>query len=81
MPQQLPGGTYLTVTEAVRHMGCTDGWVRMLIRTGKLEAIRFGQRAWLIPQKAADEAKKALSSRSVGKRDAKKPVAKRRKQA
>lgn len=73
MPQQIGPVTYLTVEEAVQAMGCTDGWVRMLCREGKLKgAIRFGQRAWLIPESAAKDAKSGLSSRSSGQR-AKKP--------
>lgn len=69
MPQQIGPVTYLTVEETVKAMGCTDGWVRMLCREGKLKgAIRFGQRAWLIPEAAAKAAKADLSSRSVGSR-------------
>lgn len=69
MPQQIGAVTYLSVEEAVREMGCTDGWVRLLCREGKLKgAIRFGQRAWLIPEAAAKSAKAGLSSRSAGKR-------------
>ena len=79
MPQQLPGGTYLTVTEAVRHMGCTDGWVRMLILQGRLDATRVGNRTLLIPQAAAQRAKDALTTRSLGKKDqAKRPAAQRK---
>lgn len=74
MPQQIGPVTYLTVEEAVQAMGCTDGWVRMLCREGKLKgAVRFGQRAWLIPEAAAKAAKADLSSRSSGQR-AKKPA-------
>lgn len=69
MPQQIGQVTYLTVEEAVRAMGCTDGWVRLLCREGKLDgAIRFGQRAWLIPEASAKAAKADLSSRSSGQR-------------
>lgn len=74
MPQQIGAVTYLSVEEAVKEMGCTDGWVRLLCREGKLKgAIRFGQRAWLIPEAAAKSAKAGLSSRSSGQR-AKKPA-------
>jgi hypothetical protein len=50
-------------------MGCTDAWIRMLCRDGKLEgAIRHGQRSWLIPQAAAKAARQNLTSRSLGKK-------------
>jgi excisionase family DNA binding protein len=80
-PQKLDGGEYLTVTEAVELMGCTDGWVRILLREGKLPgARRIGQRVWLIPTSAAKEARDALTTRSVGKKHlAKRPAAKRKK--
>ncbi len=68
-PQKLDGGEYLTVTEAVELMGCTDGWVRILLREGKLPgARRIGQRVWLIPTSAAKQARDALTTRSVGKK-------------
>lgn len=61
-------GTYLTVVEAAEHMGCTEGWVRMLILQGKLAAKKHGQRVWMIPQEAADAAREHLSTRSNGKK-------------
>jgi len=67
-PQKIEGRTYLTVLQAVEHMGCSDGWVRKLIRSGKLPATKFGRRVYMIALDAADEAKAELSTRSVGKR-------------
>jgi len=82
-PQKIDGGEYLTVSEAVEVMGCTDGWVRILLREGKLPgARRIGQRVWLIPTSAAKQARDALTTRSVGKKHlAKRPAAKRKKAA
>jgi len=81
-PQKIEGGEYLTVREAVGLMGCTEGWVRMLLGTGKLLGRRFGERVWLIPVEAAREARDNLSTRSVGKNHlAKRPVSKRKKSA
>jgi excisionase family DNA binding protein len=69
MPTQIGKTIYLTVKEAVVLMGCTDAWIRMLCRDGKLEgAIRHGQRSWLIPQAAAKAARQNLTSRSLGKK-------------
>ncbi len=79
MVQKLEDGEYLTVSEAVDFMGCTDGWVRMLLREGKLRGRRLGKRVWLIPVSAATEARNSLTTRSKGKRAAaKRPAAKRR---
>lgn len=81
-PQKIEGGEYLTVREAVEFMGCTEGWVRMLLGTGKLAGKRFGQRAWMIPVEAAREARDNLTSRSVARKHlAKRPAAKRKKLA
>lgn len=81
MPQKLGDGEYLTVAEAVDFMGCSDGWVRALLRDDRLPgAQRIGQRVWLIPTAAAKEARDNLSTRSVGKKHlAKRPAAKRKK--
>jgi excisionase family DNA binding protein len=81
-PQKIEGGEYLTVKEAVDLMGCTEGWVRMLLGTGRLQGRRFGERVWLIPIEAAREARDNLSTRSAGKSHlAKRPAAKRKKSA
>ena len=81
MPQQIDGGEYLTVAEAVEVMGCSEGWVRTLLGEGKLVgARRIGQRVWLIPAAAAREARDGLTTRSVGKKHlAKRPVSQRKK--
>ena len=73
-------GRYLTVAEAVEHMGCSEAWVRTLLGAGKLKgAKRIGQRVWLIPEPAATEARDALTTRAKGKRHlAKRPAAKRK---
>lgn len=67
---------WLTVAEAVELMGCTDGWVRMLLRTGQLEGQKFGPRAWMVSRASALEQKTVLSKRSVGQRQAAKPAKK-----
>lgn len=81
-PQKIEGGEYLTVREAVDVMGCTEGWIRMLLGTGKLPGRRFGERVWLIPVEAAREARDNLSTRANAKKHlAKRPVSKRKKTA
>jgi Rne/Rng family ribonuclease len=66
MPQRIDGGEYLTVAEAVGVMGCTEGWVRMLLGTGRLAGKRFGARAWMIPLEAAREVVRQLRLRDLG---------------
>ena len=65
MPVVINNTTYLHVNEAVDEIGCTDGWVRMMCREGRLPgAVKAGQRAWLIQVQAAKAAKLELSSRA-----------------
>jgi excisionase family DNA binding protein len=79
LAQQFQGGAYLTVTEAADFMGCSVGWVRMLILQKKLDATRVGNRTLLIPQSAAQRAKDGLTTRSLGKQgEAKRPAAGRK---
>ena len=79
MAHKIDGSEYLTVAETVEFMGCTDGWVRMLLRSGKLRGKRLGERLWMISLESAREARDSLTTRSLGKRAAaKRPAAKRR---
>lgn len=80
MAEDLPQGKYLTVADAVEHMGCSEAWVRTLLGAGKLRgAKRFGKRVWLIPEASATEARDALTTRAKSKRHlAKRPLAKRK---
>lgn len=80
---QIEPGRYFTVAEAVEHMGCSEAWVRTLLGAGKLKgAKRIGQRVWLIPEAAANEARDSLTTRAKSKRHlAKRPAAKRKKKA
>lgn len=76
---EIQGGSYLTVSEAVSHIGCTDGWVRHLIRAGRLEVLRLSDRVQLIPLEAAERARDTLTTRSKAKRHlAKRPAAARK---
>jgi hypothetical protein len=65
MPVTINQTTYLHVNEAVVAMGCTDGWVRMMCREGRLPgAIKAAERAWLIPVESARAAKLELTNRA-----------------
>lgn len=39
---------FLTPTQAAIVIGCTDGRVRQLLRTGRLAGKKIGSRLWLI---------------------------------
>lgn len=65
MPQKIGNVTYLNVLEAVDAIGCTDGWVRSMCRKGRVPgAVKFGQRAWMIPVDATPALQRELSSRA-----------------
>ncbi|NBW15731.1 MAG: hypothetical protein EBR82_47865 [Caulobacteraceae bacterium] len=80
MAYNIDGVDYLTIPEAVEYMGCTDGWVRMLCREGKLESRLLGKRLRLVAKRSATHVRDTLSTRAVGKKHlAKRPAAKRKK--
>jgi len=80
MAHMIDGVEYLTIAEAVDYMGCTDGWVRMLLRNKKLRGKQIGQRLWLVTRESAAEVRDNLTTRAKGKRHlAQRPAAARRK--
>lgn len=80
MAHMIDGVEYLTIAEAVDYMGCTDGWVRMLLRNKKLRGKQIGQRLWLVTRESAAEVRDSLTTRAKGKKHlAKRPAAARRK--
>lgn len=80
MAHNIDGVEYLTIAEAVTYMGCTDGWVRMLLRRKKLRGKQIGQRLWLVTRESAAEVRDSLTTRAKGKKHlAQRPAAARRK--
>ena len=80
MAHNIDGVEYLTIAEAVTYMGCTDGWVRMLLRNKKLRGKQIGQRLWLVTRESAAEVRDSLTTRATGKKHlAQRPAAARRK--
>jgi len=80
MSHNIDGIEYLTIAEAVDYMGCTDGWVRILLRTKKLRGKQIGQRLWLVTRESASEMRDNLTTRAKGKKHlAKRPAASRQK--
>jgi hypothetical protein len=82
MAYNIDGVDYLTVSEAVDFIGCTDGWVRILCREGKLESRMMGKRLRLVAKRSAAHVRDNLTTRATGKKHlAKRPAAKRKKAA
>jgi excisionase family DNA binding protein len=82
MAYNIDGVDYLTVSEAVEFIGCTDGWVRILCREGKLESRMMGKRLRLVAKRSAAHVRDTLTTRATGKKHlAKRPAAKRKKAA
>jgi excisionase family DNA binding protein len=80
MAYNIDGVDYLTISEAVEYMGCTDGWVRALCRDGRLQSRMLGKRLRLVEKRSAAKVRDSLTTRSVGKAHlAKRPAAKRKK--
>jgi excisionase family DNA binding protein len=40
---------YFTVTQAAQYIGCTESYIRQLLRTATIRGEKVGERAWLIP--------------------------------
>jgi hypothetical protein len=88
MAHNIDGQAYLTIAEAVEFMGCTDGWIRQLLRKEEevagsgLRGKRLGARLWLINLESARQQRDALTTRANAKKHlAKRPAAKRKKAA
>lgn len=81
MAHNIDGVEYLTIAEAVTYMGCTDGWIRYLLReTDKLERRKIGQRLWLVSKASATRVRDELTTRAKGKKHlAQRPAALRKK--
>lgn len=79
-----PDKEWITVAEAVKLCGCTEGYIRRLLiaEDPRLTGWKAGQRAWLVKRVDALALRDSLSTRSVGRRGerpAAKPPRKKRK--
>jgi excisionase family DNA binding protein len=54
---EVPSPKLLTVTEAARLAGLTDGRVRQLLRAGAIKGIKASPVLWLIPAEEAEKLK------------------------
>ena len=64
-----PDNKWVSVAEACEIAGCTEGWIRYLLREGKLAGIQFNGWTWMIERKGAVALRCTLSARSIGNRE------------
>lgn len=65
-----PDKEWITVAEAVKLCGCTEGYIRRLLvaEDSRLTGWKAGERAWLVKRADVVALKANLSTRSVGRR-------------
>lgn len=59
-----PDGKWVSVSEACDLAGCTDGWIRHLLREGKLGGFQLNEWTWMVDRAEAAALRRRLSSRS-----------------
>lgn len=59
-----PDREWITVAEAVKLAGCTEGYIRRLLIAGRLEGWKAGERAWLVSRHEAVKLRDSLTTRS-----------------
>lgn len=74
-----PDNKWVSVSEACELAGCTDGWIRHLLREGKLDGFQVNDWTWMVSRAQAVALRGSLSSRSNAAKDKpSKPSQKRR---
>lgn len=77
-----PDNKWVSVSEACELAGCTDGWIRHLLREGKLGGFQVNEWTWMVDRAEAVALRKNLSSRSNAAKDKpSKPATKRRRKS
>ena len=77
-----PDNKWVSVSEACKLAGCTDGWIRHLLREGKLGGFQVNEWTWMVDRAEAVALRKNLSSRSNAAKDKpSKPATKRRRKS
>jgi len=66
-----PDREWITIAEAVKLAGCTEGYIRRLLRDGdrRLRSWRAGERAWLVSRADVLALRETLSGRATVNRD------------
>lgn len=74
-----PDNKLVSVSEACDIAGCTDGWIRHLLREGRLGGFQVNGWTWMVNRCDAVALRESLSSRSNAAKQAKpsKPSPKR----
>lgn len=69
-----PDAEWITIAEAVKIAGCTEGYIRRLLgeEDGRLTGWKAGERAWLVKRADILALKAGLSTRSNARRDERK---------
>ena len=74
-----PDNKWVSVSEACELAGCTDGWIRHLLREGKLDGFQVNDWTWMVSRAQAVALRGSLTSRSNAAKDKpSKPSQKRR---
>lgn len=77
-----PDNKWVSVSEACDLAGCTDGWIRHLLREDKLGGFQVNEWTWMVDRAEAIALRKNLSSRSNAAKDKpSKPSSKRRRKS
>lgn len=75
-----PDGKWCSVEEACGIAGCTDGLIRLRIREGKLQGLKFNGRAWMVSVEGCKALREQLAPNSnVRKAEAKEAALRSRK--
>lgn len=76
-----PDKEWITIAEAVRLAGCTEGYLRRLLGEGdsRLTGWKAGERAWLVKRADVVSLRDSLTTRSNLRKDERPAVAKARR--
>lgn len=76
-----PDKEWITIAEAVRLAGCTEGYLRRLLGDGdsRLTGWKAGERAWLVKRADVVALRESLTTRSNLKKDQRPAVPKGRR--
>ena len=76
-----PDKEWITITEAVRLAGCTEGYLRRLLGDGdsRLTGWIAGERAWLVKRADVVALRESLTTRSNLRKDERPAAAKARR--
>jgi excisionase family DNA binding protein len=76
-----PDKEWITISEAVKLAGCTEGYLRRLLGEGdtRLTGWKAGERAWLVKKSDVLALRSSLSTRSNLRKDEREAAPKKRR--